>query len=192
MDPISASLLSISSTGYAVRKLAKAIEAAQARDHAALAPSRLDGQPSDLLRSLTALKGASLRVRRLIPEGAEALAADVARFAARHGLTVSYQVGLAAVVEAETDAARAALAERRVDLLLSTPEGAPVAGIDIVDRAGPCHRDRVRQRAFAGAGLPLVRAAPSEPWAAVEARLHDLAEDAPADAPEPAPEATAA
>ena len=188
MDPITLSLISVASTGQAVRRLAGAIDAARARAHAACAPWRVDRAPSDLLAGLEGLAAAPVAVRRLVPPGAEALAARLARFAAAHGLLLSFQVALDAIFAADDPRAARALAARRVAVLLTTPDGAPVCGLDLTPDAGPCHRDRVRQRAFARAGLPLLRVALCEAWDDLRPRLEALA---PGPEPDPDPAAPA-
>ena len=95
---------------------------------------------------------------------------------------MTFQVALDALFAPADPAARKALAGRRVDILLVTPDGAPVVGLDLTATAGPCHRDRLRQRAFREAGLPLLRAALTEEWPTLRARLSDLAPDAGPDA----------
>ncbi|MBM2575057.1 hypothetical protein JQC91_01955 [Jannaschia sp. Os4] len=178
MEPISLSLMSLATTGHAVRRLSGAIEEARTREHADCAPSRLDAPQSDLLRGLTGLASEPVAIRRLAPAGADDLTARLARYAALHGLLLTFQVALDALFAPADPAARKVLAGRRVDILLVTPEGAPVVGLDLTPHAGPCHRDRIRQRAFREAGLPLLRVPLDEEWGSLRTRLDELAPEA--------------
>lgn len=154
MDPVSLSLMSIGSTSVALRRLAKKMEAE--RPHPAeFVSSRGGNKPRASI--LRALSDATIRPRRILPPVSAHLIARLSRFAADNGLFVGANVALDTVIAVTDDElATAALAKRRVDLLICDLQGAPVCGVELAPRGGPDFSDHLTVRAFTQAGIPLI------------------------------------
>ncbi|MEM8825058.1 MAG: hypothetical protein AAGF30_15730 [Pseudomonadota bacterium] len=172
MEPIAFSLLSLSSSGMAIRRLTAAMEAAR---EAAADPvaDRLSRKPRQSV--LAALSTAIIRPRRLVSADAAPLVNRITRFAADNDLSIGMQVSLASLFELQGDSpASNALSRRRADMVLMDKTGAPLCGLELADQAGPAFRDHIRARAFEQANLPLLSVPVDADWSVIRDRLEAI------------------
>ncbi|SDY63894.1 Protein of unknown function [Jannaschia faecimaris] len=148
MEPISMSLLAISSCGLAACR--------SVRDDGVIdfPAHRVDASPRT---SVLATLAAGLKKRKLFAPGQSDMLHALARFAASQGLRIDMQVSLSALFDDDEDRdVASALRQRRVDVVISDMDGTPLCGVELPAGRGPAYRDAVRRMAFDGAKLPLL------------------------------------
>lgn len=185
MEPVSFLLMSLGPTRMAIRGIAASMENA-APTTTVEYEARCKPQPRKE-PGLRALSEATLRPRRLMRRDTAGMVDLLNRIASAEGLMVSAQVALSALFDTSGNKAAArALEGRAIDLLLSTADGVPICGIDVVETEGPAFRDHTAVRAFHKAGLPLVAIPADASLETVSAKLCQALGLGPAQPPEAA------